>query len=221
MKCCGHCRDAGDFFNERTARRELKRYRRRGPDKPTLHLIRSIQNAGVHEKILLDIGGGIGAIQFELFEKGLQHSVNVDASEAYQRVSKDEAEKRGYSDNASYVFGDFVQLAHSIPEADIVTLDKVICCYPDFQKLLQLSLQKCGRVYGLVYPRVNWFTKIGFRLINLWFRIKSSEFRTYLHSTKVVDEIIRENGFQKSSYKTTILWQVVVYERARQVGMST
>jgi hypothetical protein len=214
MICCGHCRDAGDFFNERTARRELKRYLRRGPDKPTQLLIQSIQNNGVDDKTLLDIGGGIGAIQFELFEKGLQQSVNVDASEAYQRVSGEEARKRGYGENASYVFGDFVELAYSIPETDIVTLDKVICCYPDFQKLLQLSLQKCGQAYGLVYPKVNWFTKIGFKLVNIWFRIRRSEFRTYLHTPKVVDEIIRNNGYQKRSYESTIMWQIVVYEKA-------
>ncbi|TVR36216.1 MAG: methyltransferase domain-containing protein [Balneolaceae bacterium] len=213
MNCCGHCRDAGDFFNERTARRELKRYLRRGPEKPTRLLIEAISGEEVTGKTLLDIGGGIGAIQFELFKKDLSHSLNVDASTAYQSVSKEEASNRGVKEKAEYLFGDFTDLASDLPKNDIVTLDKVICCYPDFQKLLQLSLQKCGRVYGLVYPRVNGFTKIGFSLINLWFRIRGSEFRIYLHSPKTVDEIIRENGFQKRSYKTTILWQVVVYER--------
>jgi hypothetical protein len=215
MSCCRHCRDAGDFFNERTARRELNRYLRRGPDKPTRLLIEAIPESGLSGKTLLDIGGGIGAIPFELFEKGLRQSVNVDASEAYQRVSGDEAEKRGYSENAGYLFGDFVELAHTVPESDVVTLDKVICCYPDMEKLLAHSTQKCTTIYGLVYPRVNWFTKIGFTLVNLWFRIRGSEFRTYLHSPKVVDEIIRENNFQKRSYQTTILWQIVVYEKLK------
>jgi hypothetical protein len=67
MTCCGHCRDAGDFFNDKTARKELRRYKRRGPDKPTRLLIKSIRNEGADNKSLLDIGGGIGAIQLELF----------------------------------------------------------------------------------------------------------------------------------------------------------
>jgi hypothetical protein len=213
MNCCGHCRDAGDFFNERTARRELKRYLRRGPERPTKLLIEAIPGEQVSGKTLLDVGGGIGAIQFELFKKNLSQSLNVDASTAYQSVSKEEASNRGVNEKTEYLFGDFTDLASNLPKKDIVTLDKVICCYPDFQNLLQLSLQKCGQLYGLVYPRVNWFTKIGFTMVNLWLRIRGSKFSTYLHSPKTVDEIIRENGFQKRSYKTTILWQVVVYER--------
>jgi len=213
MTCCGHCRDAGDFFNERTARRELKRYLRRGPDKPTRLLIEQIRKPGAAGKTLLDIGGGIGAIQFELFEDDLSRSVNVDASTAYQSVSKEEAAQRDLREKTEYHFGDFTDLAASLPESGIVTLDKVICCYPDAGKLLELSLQKSRQLYGLVYPRVNWYTKIGFKLVNLWFRIRRSEFRTYLHSPAMVDGLIRKSGFQKRSYQTTVLWQVVVYER--------
>lgn len=213
MTCCGHCRDAGDFFNERTARRELKRYLRRGPDKPTRLLVEQIQQNSISGKTLLDIGGGIGAIQFELFSNGLKRSVNVDASAAYQSVSKAAAVSRGLAGRTEYHFGDFTDLTGSLAKADIVTLDKVICCYPDAEKLLRTSLQKCTGLFGLVYPRTHLFAKIGFRLVNLWFRLRRSEFRTYLHSPQFVDTMIREDGFRQLSRQTTILWQIVVYER--------
>lgn len=211
MTCCGHCEDAGDFFNDRTAKKDLKKYRRRGPEKPTQLLTRSVSEASIEGKTLLDIGGGIGAIQFELFGHGLQQSVMVDASGAYQKVSKKEASKRGLTDQTQYHFGDFTELADSIPEADIVTLDKVICCYPDLEKLLETSLKKSRQIYGLIFPRVNILTKTIFTLGNMWFRIRGSRFRTYLHPTDKVDEIVTSHGFESRSRRKTILWQVHTY----------
>jgi hypothetical protein len=213
MTCCGHCRDANDFFSERTARGDLKKYIRRGPDKQTSLLVESIRKTGINGETLLDVGGGIGAIQLELFKYGISKSVNVDASTAYQAVSKEEVSKRGLDAKTEYYFGDFTSMASSLPEADIVTLDKVICCYPDMKNLLQLSLGKSGKIYGLVYPRVNRFTKLGFWLINFWFRIRRSEFRTYLHSPSLVNEIISNQGFRNISNQKTLLWQVAVYKR--------
>lgn len=214
MTCCGHCRDAGDFFNERTAKRELKKYRRKGPEKSTRLLIESIPDEAAANSTLLDIGGGIGAIPFELFKKGVQHSVNIDASRAYQSVSKKEAAERGLKEKTEYHFGDFTDVAPTLSSADIVTLDKVICCYPDVDLLLKSSLEKTESYYGLVFPRENFLTRIGFRLINLWFKIRRSEFRTFIHSHKKVDEIIQSHGFRKKSQDNTILWQIVSYKKA-------
>ncbi|MCC5914908.1 MAG: methyltransferase domain-containing protein [Balneolaceae bacterium] len=213
MTCCSHCRDSEDFFDEKTARRDLKKYRRWGPEKSTRLLIDAVRKSMVEGDTLLDVGGGIGIIQLELFESGLGSSVNVDASSSYQAVSKAEADLRGFSSKTEYHFGDFTEMAEELGPADIVTLDKVICCYPDMIKLLTKSLSRCRKIYGLVYPKVNFFTKIGFGLVNLWFKLRGSQFRTYLHPPEQVDSLVRENGFKQVSYHTTILWQVVVYEK--------
>lgn len=216
MSCCGHCQDAGDFFNDRTAKRELKKYRRRGPEKSTRLLIESIPDQAAENSTLLDIGGGIGAIQFELFRKGLHHSINVDASQAYQAVSKKEAAKRKLSEKTDYHFGDFTEVAPALSKADIVTLDKVICCYPDMDLLLKTSLEKTGSYYGLIFPRENLFTRIGFKLVNFWFKIRRSEFRTYLHPHDKVEEVIRSYGFREKKQEKTILWRVLLYEKTEK-----
>lgn len=216
MTCCGHCRDAGDFFSEKTARKDLKRYMRRGPDKSTRYLLDAIRDEVPGEFTLLDIGGGIGTIQLELFGESLRHSVNVDASAAYQKVSRREAVKRGYASRVEYHFGDVTDLAGQLPETDLVTLDRVICCYPDTDRLLEASLPKAGKLYGLVFPREKMLIRIGFRITNLWFKIRKSEFRIYLHSGKKVDAIIRSHGFRQTVYKQTLLWQVMLYKKTGQ-----
>jgi hypothetical protein len=214
MNCCGHCQDAEDFFNEKTAKKDLRRYHRRGPDKSTLLLLNAIRKEDIEDSSLLDIGGGIGAIQLEFFKKGLNRSVNVDASKAYQNISRQEAARLGYSEKTEYIFGDFTELSSGVPSADIVTLDRVLCCYPDVDKLLDASLQKAGRIYGVVFPRENWFMRIGIRLGNLWFKIRKSEFRTYLHPHQKIEKKIHGYGFHPDSSKQTFMWKVMTFTKA-------
>ena len=58
------------MFGTGEAEGDLKRYRRNGPDSTTKALIEAIVAEGVEGATLLDIGGGIGAIAFELLDAG-------------------------------------------------------------------------------------------------------------------------------------------------------
>lgn len=213
MNCCKHCIDAEDFFNLKTATSDLKRYNNKGPEKSTKYLIQAISDEKIQNATLLDIGGGIGAIPFELFNKGLQNVIHADASTAYQKVCSDEAFRRNLSEKFTFIHGDAVELKDQLPMCEIVTLDRVLFCYPDVEKLIEASISKSKQVYGVVYPRNRFYIKIGTRLINLWFRIKKSQFRTYMHDEEFIDQIINEHGFVKLSRKTTFLWQSVVYTK--------
>lgn len=211
---CPQCVGVEKLFNEKYAQRELKRYQRKGPVKTTRLLIEAIREEGVEDCSLLDIGGGIGAIQLELFESGLGSATDVDAASAYLKTARDEAERRGFADRIEYRLGDFVEEADDIDPADIVTLDRVICCYPDMQKLVSLSAAKAGKIYGLVYPRLNLVMRLARPLINLQCRIKRSPFRFYLHSPAEVDRILRDCGFKRLCESRTPLWQIVVFVRS-------
>lgn len=212
MTCCGHCQDAEDLFSPRTARRDLRRYRKRGPGRPTRLLLDSIRACWhPHQRSLLDIGGGVGAIQHELLQEGLERVTSVDASAAYLVASRMEAERQGHGDRITAIHGDFVQLAEGVPEADIVTLDRVICCYPDMERLVEASVTKARHVYGLVYPRERRLTRIGLGAGNLYFRLRRSEFRTYLHPARAVDALVRRHGFRRAGHAQTFFWRVVTY----------
>ena len=108
---------------------------------------------------LLDIGGGVGVAQLDLLSAGLRSATDVDASSAYLDVAREEAQRRGYSERVSYRHGDLVALAPEIEPADIVTLDRVICCYHDMPALVRASAAKARRLYGLVYPHDAWWTR--------------------------------------------------------------
>ena len=162
---------------------------------------------------LLDIGGGVGAVQHELIDAGVQQVTSVDASTAYLTAAKVEAQRRGLADHVSYHHGNFVDLASDIAPADIVTLDRVICCYHDMEKLVGLSAARSRKLYGLVYPRDAWWVKLGLAFENFFFWLRRNHYRTYAHPTKAVEDIVKSNGLKRRSYRQTLVWQVVVYSR--------
>jgi hypothetical protein len=210
--CC--CQGVDDMFGERTARHDLRRYRRRGPSKPTRILLDALRREGIEDATVLDIGGGVGAIQHALLDAGAGHAVSVEASAAYLRAAREEADRRGHRDRISYESGDFVALADRIEPADIVTLDRVICCYPDMESLVGRSADRARRLYGLVYPRDRWWVALGIRVTNAIMRVSRRAFRAHLHRTSAVDAVARRHGLtQALSLQVGPVWQVALYAR--------
>jgi len=210
--CC--CQGVDEMFGERTAQQDLRRYRRRGPSTPTRMLLEALRREGIDDATVLDIGGGIGAIQQELLDAGAGHATSVEASAAYVRAAREEAERRGHSARVTYQTGDFVALADRVPPADVVTLDRVLCCYPDMESLVGRSADRAQRLYGLVYPRDTWWIAFGFRLMNLMMRVARRAFRVHLHRTSAVDAVAREHGLTpRLTRRAGPIWQVALYAR--------
>ncbi len=212
MKCC-QCEGIESKFDQKNAAKELEKYRKAGPSKNTSMLIAAIKAEGISGMTHIDIGGGVGAIQHELLNAGVSSCFNVEASMAYVKVAKEEAKRQGHADSISYLHGNFVDHAKDVPQRDIVTLDRVICCYHDVGALVGLSSERAGRVYGIVYPRNTWWVRILWALENLYYRIQRNPFRTFIHPTEEVEEIVRSKGFVRRFFREVGQWQVVVYGR--------
>ena len=212
MNCC-QCQGIEDLFNEKTASKELAQYRKKGPDKTTRWIINALKAEGVQGLSLLDIGGGVGAIQHELLEAGAQSALDVDASQAYLKVARNEAQRRGLAERINFLHGNFVEMAGQIAPADIVTLDRVICCYNDMEQLVRLSAERARKLYAVVYPRDTWWVKLGLVLLNFIFRLQKSPFRTFAHPSQTVEALVNRQGLKRRFYRRTLVWQVIVYAR--------
>lgn len=210
---CPQCIGIEKEFNPAWAARDLRKYRKRGPLRTTQMLLDALTEDGVDQWTLLDIGGGVGAIQHELLKAGVRRVVGVDASAAYLEKAAEEVDRQGYTDRVHHHHGDFVRLASDVEAADIVTLDRVICCYPDMQALVGLSAMRARKRYGVVYPRRTWWTRLGFALINSTCKLRRTPFRIFLHPPEDVDALVHAEGLRRRFYGKTFLWQVVVYER--------
>jgi magnesium-protoporphyrin O-methyltransferase len=181
--CCSEFSDiAGRQFDANKVADEIADYRKNGPG-PTTRLLRDgLVQAGMVSGVLLDIGAGFGALTFELIERGCTRAIAVDASRSYLAAGTEETARRGKTGIIEFVHGDFVDLAGTLPTADVVALDRVVCCYPHVEPLLASATEHASRVLALSYPRGSWFARVAMGADNLARRIKGNPFRTFVHS---------------------------------------
>lgn len=208
------CRvDYDEQFNADEARGDLLDYRANGPDPTTQRLLDALIAEGVAGATVLDIGGGIGAVQLGLLEAGAATTVDVDASSAYLSAASGEAADRGWSDRTRYLHGDFTRLADEVEAADVVTLDRVICCYPDARALVGRSAAKARRLYGLVHPVDRWWTRASAVLGNLGYRIFRNPYRMYVHPQGMIDGLLDAEGLTPVTIHDAGFWRTAVYRR--------
>ena len=210
--CCRATLD--DRFGARMAQRQLKQLRRRGPSRETQLLIDTLRAAAPDKATVLDIGAGIGAVHGALLEAGATRATSIDASSAYVEAARERARERGYEARVEYVAGDFTDVAASIEPADVVVLDKVVCCYPDAERLVALSADRARRIWGFVAPHDRPVHRIFSRVHNAFERVLRRSFRTYVHPQPMIEALLRERGFTLRCETGTTVWVVRVYERA-------
>jgi SAM-dependent methyltransferase len=212
MDTCG-CDGLESMFDGANAEGDRQRYRRSGPDKTTRMLLDLVRPMAGMGSTILDIGGGIGVIDHELLRSGAGHAVLVDASSAYLDVARQQAREAGLLDRIELRHGDFVGQADEVGEADVVTLDRVICCYGDPESLVGLSAARARRAYGLVLPRDRWLIRAGIRIMNIVFRLRRSAYRAYAHPNALIDGLVERAGLRLRAETGTFFWRVVVFER--------
>src|SRR3989442_447689 len=132
--CCDPNGLAG-MFDERHARSKARRYRRHGLDAEARRIVEFVGERIVGRTVL-EVGGGIGAIQLELLRRGASNAENVEISPGYEAVALDLATERGVADRIVRRVADFAVDNASASAADIVVLNRVVCCYPDMPALV-------------------------------------------------------------------------------------
>ncbi|HET7030526.1 MAG TPA: methyltransferase domain-containing protein [Candidatus Limnocylindrales bacterium] len=176
--------------------------------------LRGGRDGSVAGLTVLDIGAGIGAVHLELLKAGASAAVDVDGSPAYVAVAREEARRRGVADRVAYATGDIVELASSIEPADLVALDRVVCCYPDMAALVGLAADRTRRRVGFVYPRDAWWIRAGSATGNGILRLLRRRLRFWVHRTADVESVIAAAGLRPAFRRRGIFWQVAVFERA-------
>ncbi|MCJ7569954.1 MAG: class I SAM-dependent methyltransferase [Anaerolineales bacterium] len=213
MECC-QCEGIEARFDKEYVANKLQRYREKGPKESTRILIEVLEETLDNDMTLLDIGSGIGDIQHALLGEGVKESYNCEASSAFIDACKQEAERQGNANRITHIKGDFVDIAENIPTADIVTLDRVICCYHDMPDLVIKSLAKARKLYAIVIPIDKWWVKLGTSIYyNLRFLIQRNPFRVFVHPTEAVETLIINNGFRNIFSQVKGTWQIAVYEK--------
>lgn len=208
------CEITDNAFSEEEARADAKHYRKRGPARQTKLILEAIRSLKLKNAILLDIGGGIGAIHHELLKDIAREATHVDASSAYLKEAKEETARRGNGERVKFIHADFKDVASELPQVDIVTLDRVVCCYPDFRGLLKAAADHSRSALALTYPRETWYLRLGLACVNFFQRLRKDPFRVFLHSVSAIESHLKNEGFVKTSVKRLFIWEMALYQRA-------
>jgi SAM-dependent methyltransferase len=211
--CCGP-EVLDQQFGPKRAAADLRRYRRRGPYPATALLLRGLEPVIPAAATLLDIGGGVGVLHHELLDRGVSRAWEVDPSSAFLQAAAEEAERRGHAGRVEFIQAEARQAADSLPVADVVTLDRVVCCDPEYERLLHIALAKARRVFGYSYPRARWGIRAVVALQNAVRELRGSRFRVFVHSPDQMEALVRAAGFDRIFQAQGAVWYAGVYTRA-------
>lgn len=212
---CNCCEITDNTFGEDEAKANLKEYRKRGPAKQTKLILEAIRSLGLKDASLLDIGGGIGTIHHELLKDVASQATHVDASSAYLKIATEESQRLKH--NVKFIHADFIDVAEELPQTDIVTLDRVVCCYPNFKNLLTTASKHSRKVLAMTYPREIWYTKFATRIGNFVQRLRKDPFRVFVHPINEIDALLKEQGFKQVSMKRLFIWEMALYQRLERM----
>jgi len=206
------------IFGARTARRDVRKYRRRGLDKAARRIVGFLAGRGVQGDSVLEVGGGIGAIQLELLRAGAARATNVELSPEYEPPARELLREAGLEERVERRLGDFVRDAEDIEPADDVVLHRVVCCYPDPEALVGAAADHARRRLVLSFPPDTALFRAGSAVFNACLALSRAEFRTFVHPVSTILAAARARGLEPALDTRTPMWRIVGFERAQVSG---
>jgi magnesium-protoporphyrin O-methyltransferase len=212
----GDCCDREDYdntFGERFARKMARRYRRRGLTRSERAIVRFLDDRGIEGASVLEIGGGVGELHVELLRHGARRATNLEISTQYEPEASRLLERSGLADRVDRRHLDIAQEPEGVEPADVVVLHRVVCCYPDFERLLGAAAGKAGRLMVFSHPPRNLVTRSLLRFDNTVRKLKGDSFRTFAHDPSAMVAVTRRSGLQDTYAWRGFGWCVVGLER--------
>ena len=210
--CARHGQE--ELFGERFASRAAKRYRRKGPDAMARALARRASARGLEDATVLEIGGGVGQVLLQLLAGGAREGEVVELVPAYAQEASALAAEAGVGERASYRTADLVADPAARREADVVVLNKVVCCTPDGIELAGIAAGLARRTLVLSYPRGVWWARAAFAAANVVFRMRFRHFRVFVHPPEAIREAAESRGLELASTRDGPLFRIAAFERA-------
>ena len=206
MSCCDP-RGCDRFFGGRFARRMAGRYRKRGLDPTARQMVEFLEQQGIDGATVLEIGGGVGEIGLELLRRGAERTVNLELSAAYDAEAARLAAEAGVHGRVERRLHDIAVDPDAIAPADIVVLHRVVCCYPDYERLLGAAAAHARRLLVFSHPRDGLISRLVVGVENLGFRLTRREFRVFAHPPAAMLAVLGEHGLQAGFAQRGLAWE--------------
>lgn len=213
MSSCCQPGDYDKVFDEKHARSRAREYARRGLTGDAPRVVEFVRGRMGPGYSVLEVGGGIGEIHLELLRDGAARAVNVELATTYERVAAELSRERGVGDRVERRVGDFVREAGSLPAADVVIMNRVVCCYPDVEALVGAAADHARRYLVLTIPVDRWWIRLGIAIGNTVLAIRRNTFRGYVHATRAVVGAAERRGMRLAQRRRGLIWQMIALER--------
>jgi SAM-dependent methyltransferase len=211
MGCC-EVNGLNRVFSGPLVRQELRAFRRKGLNKRRAQIVGELENV-VEGSSVLEIGCGVGAISTTLLRKGARVGHYVEISSDYLEAAQEVAKGAGVSEKATFHLADFASAKNRYASADIVVLDRVVCCYPDGIKLIAKAARHSERYLVYTYPRPLWFIRIFKAVLGFTMRLFRQDYRFFLHDPEKLSQAAAEAGHVLVATRAIGLWRLVVLSK--------
>lgn len=210
--CSGHSYD--EFFTEGVAKRDARLLRRRGLDSTARRIARFVARRGIPGATALDVGGGVGGLGLELIKGGAGRVVTVELSSGYDEIAAELARVEGVGDRVERRVLDFAARADELPQVEVVVMNRVVCCYPDYEQLLGAAAGRADRLLAFSFPKETWWTRLGSVLANAALGLRRCDFRSFVHPPAALVATVEQHGFRLAYEHEGVLWRVAGFERS-------
>ena len=210
--CCNR-EDYDDTFGDRFARKMARRYRRRGLSRSERAIVRFLEDRGIEGASVLEIGGGLGELHVELLRHGAVRATNLEISTKYEPEAARLLEHAGLVGRVDSRFLDIAKEPDEVESADIVVLHRVVCCYPDYERLLGEAAGKAGRLMVFSHPPRNLITRSLLWCDNSLRKVRGDTFRTFAHEPADMIGVAVRSGLRDTYRWRGFGWCVVGLER--------
>jgi 16S rRNA G966 N2-methylase RsmD len=200
-------------FSDRFARRVARMYCRRGLDRTQRRLVTFLTERGIEHASVLEIGGGVGEIQIELLSRGARKATNLEISRNYEPEAEALLERFGMVDRVQRRFVDIATSPNAVEPADVVVLHRVVCCYPDYERLLSAAAGHAKRLLVYSHPPRNSLIRMIISCENLLHRLRGSDFRAFVHPPAAMIKTAEAQGMSVSYRHRGVSWHIVGLER--------
>lgn len=213
MASCCPSRDYLRFFNKRFARRLANRYSRHGLDKTARKMVEFLRELGIEGASVLEIGGGVGEVEIELLKMGAARAQNLELSPAYEQEARKLAGQAGVQGRINWRIHDIAEDPGAVEPADLVVMHRVVCCYPDYERVLGAAADHARRALVFSYPPRNAFSRAFYGVFNLVMRLTRSGFRGFAHPADAMLAVLEDHGLRRTYERRSRIWQVAGLER--------
>ncbi|MEX0850734.1 MAG: methyltransferase domain-containing protein [Gaiellaceae bacterium] len=201
------------MFTPRMARRNLARYRRKGLDDLERRMVEAASAAGLEDARVLEIGGGIGTLQAELLSQGAAQGEVVELVAAYEPYARELAREKGLEERTTFRVADVLEAPGAVEPADVVLLNRVVCCSPDGVALAGEAAKLAQRTFVLSFPRDVIWVRSGLRLVNLGLRVLRRSFRTFVHPPAALAAAAEAAGLERADGGHGLVWEFAAFRR--------